>query len=86
MLVPQPPEDLHGRVPLLNRGQFVGSQDLVDDRLERAQLGGVGFLGPGVRLGLGAGQGLPDIPPGMMERSGNRRMLMPSRCARRITP
>jgi hypothetical protein len=71
LLVPQPPEDLHGRVPLLGRGQVVVGQDPVDGRLERPQLGGVGFLPPRVGLGLGTRQGVPDLPPGMMELPGD---------------
>ena len=53
LLAHQPAKDLHRRVPLLRRGLFVVGQDLVDDRLEPPQLGGLPIFGPGIRLGSG---------------------------------
>jgi hypothetical protein len=59
----QPSEDLRGLVPLLPRSLLVRRQDLVDQRLESAQLRSGRLLGPGIRLGLRSGQRLPNLPP-----------------------
>ena len=44
VLVAQPPEELHGGVPLLGRGVLVVGEDLVDDRGEGPEHGGRGGL------------------------------------------
>src|SRR3954447_3565154 len=67
MLVAEAAEHLHGGVPLLGRGVLVVGQDLVDDRMERPQDWCGPVVGPCVGMGLGLGEDLADLPPGVMK-------------------
>ena len=50
----------------------IATGQMPDGSREPPELGGLRLPGAGVRLGLRAGRGLPDLPPGMMKRSGDR--------------
>src|SRR3954462_13709350 len=69
LLVAEAAEHLHGGVPLLGRGVLVVGQDLVDDRVEWPQDRCGPVVGPCVGMGLGFGEDLTNLPPGMMKRA-----------------
>ena len=86
VLVAEAAVDLGGGVPLLGRGVLVVGEDAVDDRLDRAEDGGLSVPGP-----VGAGgsawsrtcRTVLRVCPNCREIC---RMDMPSRRARRIAP
>jgi hypothetical protein len=71
MLVAEAAKDLGSGMPLLGGCGFVIAEDLIDDRLERPELGG-GTV-PGQRLGMRVGmdKGMPDGFSGVSELAGD---------------
>jgi hypothetical protein len=69
MLVAEAAKDLCSGVPLLGRGVLVVGEDLVDGRLEAAELGREAVAGCGERLGML--EGFPDRDPGEVEFPGD---------------
>jgi hypothetical protein len=71
LFVADAPVDLGGGVSLLGRRGFVIDEDLIDDRLDRPQLGGWSI--PGQRLGMGVRmlESMPDDSSGVSELSGD---------------
>ena len=72
MLIPQPFEDTHHRMPLLRRIALVLPQDLFDDVVKRSQSRSRLRLPPGIRLRLAiAAEHFPHLAAGMLKRSGD---------------
>jgi hypothetical protein len=69
VFVAEAAKDLGGSVPLLGRRGLIVGEDLVDDRLEGAELGRVPSPNRGNRLGVC--KGLSDRDPGEPELAGN---------------
>jgi hypothetical protein len=67
----EPPKDLRGGVPLLGRGGFVVDQDLVDDCLERSQLGSCTVSGQWLRMGVRMHEGMTNGFSGVSELPGD---------------
>src|SRR5262249_48245234 len=64
-------EDLHGGMALLGRRVLIGSEDRVDGGVEGAQDGSGRRRPAAVGPGLGVGEDLPDLMPGVMKSAGN---------------
>jgi len=71
VLVADPPKDLRGGVPLLGRGGLVVGEDLVDDRLERSELGSRSVPGQGLGMGLDMLKRVPDGSSRVSELAGD---------------
>ena len=69
VFVPQPAEDLGGRVPLLARRRLVGLQDGIDRWLERIEDRRC-RLPRRIRLGLRLRENLADLTPRVMKTPG----------------
>src|SRR3954470_17166092 len=67
VLVAEPPEHLGSGMPLLGWRGLVVDQDLIDDRVERPEDRRGSVVGPGIGSGLGIGEYLPDLPPGVVK-------------------
>lgn len=72
VLVAESSEHLGGGMPLFGRRGQVIDQDLVDDCVERPENRGGSVFGLGVGTGLGLGENLTNLRPGVMKgaRSG----------------
>jgi hypothetical protein len=71
VFVAEAPKDLGGGVPLLGRGGFVVEEDLVDDRLERPQLGGRTVSGQRLGMWLSMLEGMTNGFSGVSESSSD---------------
>jgi hypothetical protein len=67
VLIAEPPEHLGSGMPLFGRRGLVVDQDLIDERVERPEDRRGSVVGPGIGAGLGIGEDLPDLPPGVVK-------------------
>src|SRR5512144_639455 len=71
LLIAKAAVDLGGGVPLFGRGGFVIEEDLIDQRLERPQLGGESVSGRRFGMGVGMHEGMPDSSSRVTELPGD---------------
>jgi hypothetical protein len=71
VLVTPAAEELPGGVPLLGRGLLIGGQEGVDDGVQAAEDGGGWWLGARGGRGLGVGEDLAHLVPGVVEGAGD---------------